>query len=117
MPGTERPEMRVEGAERETHDDLAGGLRVYLLEHGARIEVRLGAGPIQLDKLGVPAGGVHEFRERAKTALGSRHRWNDGQQWHSKRDVHRSVSVNGPAYNVHILESMLIHVAPGLRCR
>ena len=80
MLGAERPEMRVEGAEREPHDDLAGGLRVDLPEHGARIEVGLRAGPIQLDKLGVPAAGVHEFRERAKTALGSRHRWNHGEE-------------------------------------
>jgi len=45
MPGLERTQMRVEGTERETHHELACGLRGYLAKYCTQSEARLG--PLQ----------------------------------------------------------------------
>lgn len=76
VPRAQRTEVRVERAERETHHDLARGLRVDLRKNARLRKRRPPAGPLEADEFRVPPRRVHEIDKRLEVALSARHRRN-----------------------------------------
>ena len=68
----ERTEVRLEGAEREPHDDFASGLGTDLIDHVATTETGLWAVPIDRNELDLPATRLHKINERLESAFGPR---------------------------------------------